>query len=477
VPDLDILVISDTPYQDDLIEYCTEMGVKFHFTQNEEPRTWCVTANKGVALATGENIILCHAEIYHLNESLVQMINAIKPKTVVHPIGYDDQSGKYLKSVKDGKEGDLDLCTSLNTRVSFIQGFRKEDYVGFDEDFAEGHAFEDVDFSERMEHAGCTFVEVPVKVVHLFHKRGVTKNRNAKWERNRLLLEEKRHERCAHGGIDIVKNTQKDGSVKVNCDNTTPIPENIKHAIDKPPTVSLIIFCHNKLRYLEKCWATVRKQLKPNIEVLVISDTPEQEDLKRFCARNNIQVHFTGNTKPRTWCVSANTGVNLTTGDIIIFNHAEILHLDNTIEQMVENIGVKTLVYPDGMDDINGVYLGALNQGKQGVYSNRYKLGTQYSCCQAFRREDYLGYDEEFADGHACEDIDFYERMVAADFKFIEIPARVVHLYHKRGTYGQDPAFIAKRYKRNCEILGKKRHDRSIILHGEYTVPDGNTQP
>jgi GT2 family glycosyltransferase len=469
------LVISDTPYQDDLIEYCTEMGVKFHFTQNEEPRTWCVTANKGVELATGENIILCHAEIYHIDKVLVDMIATIKPKTVVHPIGYDDQSGKYLKVVQSGKDGDLETCTSLNTRVSFIQGFRKEDYVGFDEDFAEGHAFEDVDFSERMEHSGCTFVEVPAKVVHLFHKRGVTKNRNAKWEKNRLLLEEKRKER-------LIKNTEiidkiAEGSVVVNVDSKKPIPKNISQAMVRTPTVSLIIFCHNKLRYLAKCWPTLRKQLKPNIEVLVISDTPEQADLKQFCSKNNIRVHFTGNTKPRTWCVSANTGVNLTTGDIIIFNHAEIFHLGNTIEQMVKNIGVKTLVHPDGMDDINGVYLGALNHGKQGVYSNRYKLGTQYSCCQAFRREDYLGYDEEFADGHACEDIDFYERMVEADFKFIEIPARVVHLYHKRGTYGQDPEFIAKRYKRNCEILEKKRNDRNIILHGKHPLSNGDIKP
>lgn len=446
VPDLEILVISDTPYQDDLIEYCTENNVRFHFTQNETPRTWCVTANEGVRLATGENIILCHAEIYHIDKVLVNMIDAIKPKTVVHPIGYDDQNGKYLKAVQEGKDGDLNLCTSLNTRVSFIQGFRKADYVGFDEDFAEGHAFEDVDFSERMEHAGCTFVEVPAKVVHLFHKRGAIKNRNEKWERNRKLIEEKRLAR------------------------TEPINTQV-------PTVSFIIFCKNRLKHLVKCWPTIKRQLTPNIEVLVISDTPEQADLKQFCAKNKIRCHFTGYEHHRTWCVAANESVRLTTGDVVIFNHAEMYHTGNVIKELTDMVytGKKIVAHPLGYDDNSGFFLGNLNAGKVIPNYKGVGLDTRYSYIQAFLRENYLGYDEAFADGHGAEDIDFFERMVYDGFVFKQTPSVVIHLYHKRGDYGLPNS--GELHLRNRKILEKKRHDRSLILHGEYTVPDGNTQP
>ena len=447
VPDLEILVISDTPYQDDLIEYCTENNVKFHFTQNEEPRTWCVTANEGVELATGENIILCHAEIYHIDKVLVDMINAIKPKTVVHPIGYDDQSGKYLKAVQDGKEGDLTGCAPLNTRVSFIQGFRKEDYVGFDEDFAEGHAFEDVDFSERMEHSGCTFVEVPVKVVHLFHKRGVTKNRNAKWERNRHLLEEKRNERNSQSGETLIK----------------------------PPKVSLIIFCYNRLKLLERCWPTIKRQGYP-MEIIVFSDTEEQKPLKDFCDKEGLRVHFTGNKQDRAWCVSINEGVKMATGDIVIIDHAEMYHLDDTIKQLVKAVGPKKISHPVGVEDNKGFFLSVVNQGHVGVFKGP-SISTKHAFIHAFMKKDFMGYDEEFSEGHALEDIDYYERALEAGYDYVEVPARVVHLYHKRATDGNVSAETKKRCMKNHLLLEKKRHDRSLILHGKHPLSNGDTKP
>jgi len=212
------------------------------------------------------------------------------------------------------------------------------------------------------------------------------------------------------------------------------------------------------------------------MEVIVFSDTPEQKSLRDFCDREGIKVHFTGNTKERAWCVSINEGVKLAQGEIVIINHAEMYHLDNTIEQLVNAVGPNKISHPIGVEDDKGFFLSVVNQGHVGIFKGP-SINTKHAFIHAFMKKDFMGYDEEFADGHALEDIDYYERALEAGYEYVEIPARVVHLYHKRVTDGHVTAETKERCKRNYLLMEKKRHDRSLILHGEYTIPDGNTQP
>ena len=161
--------------------------VRYILTQPEktvETLSWrCpgYAINHGVKQAKGKYIIIACPEIWHLNPTNIQ--NLINPlvmndiKQVTYTAGIDD-TGNFLNSLRAGFQENMLHMTAgnreLNTKFPFFLAMRKEDFIsigGYEERFQQGFAFDDTNFSKRLENNGFQYIKVDGKIVHIFHPR------------------------------------------------------------------------------------------------------------------------------------------------------------------------------------------------------------------------------------------------------------------------------------------------------------------
>lgn len=167
-------------------QYSGQIAIRYIFTGHRNltmPPTWrCpgFAINIGVKLAEGRFLVICCAEMYHVNETLALLAKPLLADELLLtvPHGYDDVTGNFLKYLETNKEnadfrnfrGYLSL---LNTRLPFTMGLSRRVFMeigGYDEDFT-GKAYEDNDLVDRLLAYGCRFCLTPAQVVHLYHPR------------------------------------------------------------------------------------------------------------------------------------------------------------------------------------------------------------------------------------------------------------------------------------------------------------------
>ena len=98
-------------------------------------------------------------------------------KIVTYTDGVDD-TGNLLNALRQGANETVIPHTAgnreLNTKFPFFLAMRKADFIsigGYDEDFQKGFAFDDTNFSRRLENNEFKYVKVAGKIVHIFHPR------------------------------------------------------------------------------------------------------------------------------------------------------------------------------------------------------------------------------------------------------------------------------------------------------------------
>ena len=137
--------------------------------------------NHGVKQAKGEYIIIACPEIFHLNPTNIQkLINPLimsNDKIITYTDGVDD-SGNLLNSLRTNVQDSVLPMTvgnrPLNTKFPFFMAMRKADFIsvgGYEERFQQGFAFDDTNFSKRLENNGFQYIKVEGKIVHIFHPR------------------------------------------------------------------------------------------------------------------------------------------------------------------------------------------------------------------------------------------------------------------------------------------------------------------
>jgi hypothetical protein len=178
-----------------------------HSGQTKGSNYWRVPGfpfNIGARLASHPRLILCCAEIYHLDSTIWPLAARLEEKWIPRP-----KSGKYdqgpatrvLEATGEiTTENYNAIRANLPTEIPFLMGVRKADYFaigGYDEDFT-GVSAEDVDFIRRLEAYGCTPVDVPeTRIVHLHHTRkrksgALSDGEKRRMAYNRELLAKKR---------------------------------------------------------------------------------------------------------------------------------------------------------------------------------------------------------------------------------------------------------------------------------------------
>lgn len=186
--DFETIVVNDG-LQDETEEICNEfkekLNLKYIFTGQRNINgelVWRVPGfamNIGVKQSSGDILVICCAEMLHINDTIARLTTPIldNPKLLSIPVGKDDRDGAFLECInKHNGTFDLDTydkCIDLNTRLPFLMALHRSQFFeigGYDEDFV-GIAYDDNDFIQRLLSYGCIYCQTDAATVHLYHPR------------------------------------------------------------------------------------------------------------------------------------------------------------------------------------------------------------------------------------------------------------------------------------------------------------------
>ena len=201
-------------------------------------------------------------------------------------------------------------------------------------------------------------------------------------------------------------------------------------------------------------WSLTQQKIKYDLEIIVCNDyLPDNTETvcRKYKNKLNIKYLFTGKRnlngiKWRSAGFALNIGVKQSTGDILILSCPEIVHLNNTInlivEPLISNKNIMSIGEAVFFDD-TGNTIKFLEENntlnlpitlKTEIQQDpECKMAVQMPYLMGIYKQEYLdvnGYDEENIKGYAGEDNDFVGRLKLKGLKYIKTKAEIVHLYH-----------------------------------------------
>lgn len=252
---------------------------------------------------------------------------------------------------------------------------------------------------------------------------------------------------------------------------------------------SLIIasYCRPELLDLG-LWSLSQQKIDHDFEIIVCNDG-ENDATEAVCNKYNetmdIRYIFTGQRniiekKHRVAGFALNIGVKQCSGDIIILSCAEIFHLNDTINQIIDPLlySKKLLTTPAVMyfdDEGSGVkYLSSNLTRKLPIEleidlrkNSQYIYATQMPFLMGMYKKEYWnigGYDEDFI-GYAADDNDLLFRLLFTGLKYHYIQGQIIHLYHgvrcDSKVHPENPEWT---YNYN---LFKTRKEQKIIIRNQ----------
>lgn len=208
-------------------------------------------------------------------------------------------------------------------------------------------------------------------------------------------------------------------------------------------SVLVTTFCRNEL--LE--FGLGSMQVPDDVEIIVLDDGLFN-DAKIITEKYGFKYLHTGHNTQLNWRIpgfAINIGAKMAQGDVIIITCAEMYHINNCIDLLLEPFKSDTLclTIPDGRQDHQSKYLDSLRKDN-GHVPHIYETG----CCHlknelpfllGVNRDIFLainGYDEDFT-GQAFDDNDIVDRLIGYGCYYQKTEAHVVHLHHHRAFPGR----------------------------------------
>ena len=168
------------------IRYKDRLNINYIFTGSRNlPNNpvWRVPGfanNIGVKQSTGDILVFCCAEIFHLNNSIkliTQIFNHPGQSKVLSIPKAKDDDGSFLNQLRSTGTYELSLYDRqpplINVKFPFFLAMAKDEFCsigGYDEDFT-GTDYDDSDLIDRMVVNGCYHEEAEAKIIHLWHPR------------------------------------------------------------------------------------------------------------------------------------------------------------------------------------------------------------------------------------------------------------------------------------------------------------------
>ena len=117
------------------------------------------------------------------------------------------------------------------------------------------------------------------------------------------------------------------------------------------PLVSIVMAYHNRIEQVKVTLESISKSKYSNIEVIIVDDGSDDFHLaKRIVHLYDFRIKvLTIDKSQKKWvnpCIAYNMGIKMASGDIIIIQNPEIVHIGDVISHIIDNIKDKTyLVY------------------------------------------------------------------------------------------------------------------------------------
>lgn len=190
-------------------KYAAKLNIKYIFTGKRNlngKMLWRVPGyalNIGVKQSSGDIIIFCCAEMFHLNNSirtLASVYNGANSNKVLAIPQAKDDSGEFLNHIK-GLHGKYDINIYnkqpqlVNVKFPFFLAMKRKEFMdigGYDEDFT-GTDYDDEDIITRLLDNGCYHEETNALAIHLWHPRlTMTQERILRFNYNKKLFEDRK---------------------------------------------------------------------------------------------------------------------------------------------------------------------------------------------------------------------------------------------------------------------------------------------
>jgi len=283
--EFETIVVNDG-LQDETEEICNEfkgkLNLKYIFTGQRNLKgdpVWRIPGfaiNIGVKQSTGDILVLCCAEMLHVNDTIARLTKPIldNPKLLGIPVGKDDRDGALLECITKNN-GTYDSttynnCVDLYTKMPFLMALHRNQFIeigGYDEDLV-GIAYDDRDIIDRLLGDGCNYCLTDAETVHLYHTRADGYYEGGgppEWDYNRNLY----FSRIGK----IVRNEGREWGVLLE--------QELK------PKVSIIIPVFNGSNYMQQAIDSALAQTYANTEIIVINDGSDDDG-----ATNNIALKY-----------------------------------------------------------------------------------------------------------------------------------------------------------------------------------------
>lgn len=250
--------------------------------------------------------------------------------------------------------------------------------------------------------------------------------------------------------------------------------------------VSIVIAYYNRKALLINTLKSIEFYNKDReIEVIIVDDASDKsEKITDLPAKFSIPIIILPITREeKKWtnpCVPYNIGFSFATGDIIIIQNPECLHVGDIVqyatnnikdgvylsfacyslnktdsEKLFKNISTKPFFNKQNIEKSIGGFIGAKNNWQDGdtcwYNHSEYNPGGNHFCSAITRHdiEALSGFDERYATGFGYDDIEFIARIKTKPIttKIVDDPF-VIHQWHKVSDYVKNQAG----FKRNQNL-------------------------
>ncbi len=180
--EIEVVVVNDGDVSDETESVCNSVkNLDVTYLPIDNNHSWRVPGfaiNYAVKQTDSDVIFISCAEMYHLDDTIEQMISAFEKnkKILVIPDGKDDIKGDIFNKVNNNKiitNEDYQSLVPLGVILPFFMGMNRKDFEdigGYDEDFV-GFGYDDNDIIDRMKSMGNKYYSVNARVIHLWHQR------------------------------------------------------------------------------------------------------------------------------------------------------------------------------------------------------------------------------------------------------------------------------------------------------------------
>jgi GT2 family glycosyltransferase len=245
--------------------------------------------------------------------------------------------------------------------------------------------------------------------------------------------------------------------------------------------ISIVTAYYNRKKLFYRTLQSIATSVYPNFEVIAVDDASKEygrlEDLtEEFPFLKVIRVE----TKDKWYmnsCIPYNMGIAKATGDIIILQNPECLHIHDILTYVANNLDDSNYITMSAysinertteklLPHINHVDLLELSPQQTvtdyvGWYNHSKYNPTYYHFCSAITKAnmDKLGgFDERFAPGIGFEDNEFLDRVKRLGLKLILADdVSVFHQWHPK-VYDLD---VVRKFKDLYDMNGRLRLDKT----------------